>query len=159
MCKVTIHELKKAKKPYSKPGEDWVLFIMEAVISVDGNTKTDVRTVKTFEQEIFQQINALPAGQTLTFEADKKPDGAVFEYTLKKDKSGGRKTEDGGRRTGGQTNRQAALQMAYENAKMQAASTGDVPTIPEIIGNAEKLLAWLEVSPAAAPSQGKGGAK
>jgi hypothetical protein len=144
MCKVTIHELKKAKKPVTgdKEGRQWTLYIMECVVSVDENTKTDVRTVKTFEQEIFQQINAMQAGQKLTFEADKKPDGAVFEYTIKKPKA--EFNHRGHKGTEGQTNRQCVLKVAVELERARSAVTGDVPTAKDIIATAEELLVWLE---------------
>jgi hypothetical protein len=146
MCKVTIHELKKAKKPVpgNTDGRPWTLFIMECVVSVDENTKTDIRTVKTFEQEIFQQINAMQAGQKLTFEADKKPDGAVFEYTLKKDKAQKQGAGSKGQVSGGQTNRQCCLKVAVDLERARSGVTGDVPTAKEIIATAEELLVWLE---------------
>lgn len=149
MCKVTIHEVKKAKKPVNSPPgvKPWTLFIMECVISVDANTKTDVRTVKTFEQDIYQQINTMQAGTTLTFEADKKPDGSVYEYTLKKDRQANGFRNRGGRNGSepfGPTNRQAALKVAVELHRAKSKEQGEVPTAAQIIETAEELLCWLE---------------
>lgn len=159
MCKVTIHELKKAKKPVpgNTAGRPWTLFIMECVVSVDDNTKTDVRTVKTFEQEIFQQINAMKAEDKLTFEADKKPDGAVYEYTLKKAQKQGAGSR--GQGSGGQTNRQCCLKVAVELERARSEVTGDVPTAKDIIATAEELLVWLEQSSPEGSASSKGGAK
>jgi hypothetical protein len=148
MCKVTIHEVKKAKTPVkSPPGvKPWTLFIMECVISVDSNTKTDVRTVKTFEQDIYQQIHTMQAGTTLTFEAEKKPDGSVFEYTIKSQKASGYRTQHGrgGTEPFGPTNRQCCLKVAVDLERARSGESGEIPTTLKILETAEVLLQWLE---------------
>jgi Cu/Ag efflux pump CusA len=140
MCKVTIHELKTAKKPVPgvTDGKPWTLFIMECLVSIESNTSSDVRIVKTFEEDIFQQINTLPEGTTLTFEADKKPNGSVYEYTLKKPKSpyrnkGGRN----GTEPFGPTNRQAALKEACQVSGVGCQAE-------TVLVTADLFFQWLE---------------
>jgi hypothetical protein len=147
MCKVTIKELKTAKKPVTgvTDGKPWTLFIMECLVSIESNTSSDVRIVKTFEEDIFQQINTMPEGTTLTFDADKKPNGSVYEYTLKKPKSpyrnkGGRN----GTEPFGPTNRQCCLKVAVDLERARSGESGEIPTTLKILETAEVLLNWLE---------------
>lgn len=146
MCKVTIKKVEKIKKPVTgnTDGTGWMLHIMECVVSVDGS-KEGVRTVKTFEDSIAQQVAKLEEGSELVFEATKKPAGSVYEYTLKLPKSSFRNR--GGRNASepfGPTNRQAALRYAVELERAQSATCDEIPTPAMILETAEKFLSWLE---------------
>jgi hypothetical protein len=149
MCKVTIKKVEKIHKAATgaTEGRSWTLHIMDCLISVDGSEKEAVRVVKTFEADIAQKINTLPEGQTLEFEAEKKPDGSVYEYMIKK--QGGGFRNRGGRNGSepfGPTNRQQALKVAVELERAQSAISGEVPTALKILETAEVLLNWLNAS-------------
>ncbi len=149
MCKVMIKKVEKIHRSATgaTEGRSWTLHIMDCLISVDGSEKEAVRTVKTFDEEIAHKINTMPEGSTLTFEAEKKPDGSVYEYLIKK-QGGFRKQHGrgGGTDPFGPTNRQQALKVAVELHRARSMEQGEAPTALQIIETAEVLLNWLEAS-------------
>lgn len=158
MCKVTVKGVEKFLKGASgeKDGKPWELHVFKCPVSVDGSKEEAVRTCKTFDFKIAESIKEIKTGKAdaLTFEAKKEGDAPPFDFLLVPERvaSGGGKWPGGYRNRGGRngsesfgpTNRQQALRMAYENAKLVAASSGDVAGIDEILRDAEKLLGWLD---------------
>lgn len=146
MCKVTIKAVEKFLKGATGEtnGKPWELHVFKCRVSVDGSPEEAVRTCKTFDAEIAQRIKAMPEGHVLTFEAKKEGAEPPYDFMLVPEKKQKRGTEAQGGRGTEKSNRQAALQMAYENAKMLAVAEGGVKNIQAIIQDAEELLAWLE---------------
>ena len=144
MCKVLIKEVVKIKKAAtgSKDGKTWSLHFFECRVSVDGSPEEAIRTVKTFEADIAEQIAKLDAGKTLEFEAKKEGDAAPFEFLIqkpKREKAGGFRPQ-----AAGDSNRQCVLKVAVNLERARSEVTGDVPTAKDIIATAEELLVWLE---------------
>jgi hypothetical protein len=149
MCKLTIKKVEKAKKPVSgeKDGKPWTLYLMECLVQVDGKEPSAIRTVKTFDQWIYQQIMALEEGKTLEFEAKQEGESAPFQFLIVPEKARGNR-QDGRGKAGGSpaihTNRQQALKLAVELERGRAMQSGDVPTPQEILRVADEFVAWLE---------------
>ena len=144
--------MKKILKPVdgNSDGRPWKLHIFECVVSVDGS-KDGVRVIKTFEEELARKVLMLDEGKELCFEAERRPAGSVYEYTLKRPKAAGGHRNRGGKGGAdpfGPTNRQAALRYAVELERAQSSQCDEIPTSAMILETAEKFLSWLEQVPA-----------
>lgn len=145
MCKVTIKKVEKFLKGASgeSNGKPWELHVFKCLVSVDGSSESAVRTCKTFDAGIAQQIKDLKDGQEVMFEAKQEGGQKPFDFLLQPERKR-QKPEFKGQRSAGETNRQAALRIAVELERGRAVQSGDVPTSEQIIGTAEKFLKWLE---------------
>lgn len=147
MCKVTIKKVVASKDPKSgaKDGKPWTLWVFECLVSVDGSGEEAVRTCKTFDEKVAQNIESFAAGKTaqVVFEAKKEGDAAPFSFMLIPEKKGGK---GGGARqqAPGESNRQSALRYAVELERGRSVQSGYVPSSDEILEMAGKFLAWLE---------------
>lgn len=147
MCKVTIKKVEKIYPSVSgarKDGSEWRLHIFDCLVSVDGDKRSAVRSVKTFVPELAQKIAQLDDGANEVFEADKEPVGKSFEYLVKHPKKSYRGKRGGQDQPYGPTNRQQALKVAVDLAAARASREGDVPTAGDILKEADELLSWLE---------------
>lgn len=145
MCKVLIKEVVKVLNSVSGGTKEspWERFEFDCLVSVDGSEQSAVRRIKTFDAGIAKQLVNFKAGETLTFEAKPYGEKPHTSFTLEVPRKGAKAQSFKGM-TSAETNRQAALRMASELAKIRAHVDGEAPTVAGVIEDAEKLLVWLE---------------
>jgi hypothetical protein len=141
MCKLTILNLEKAKKPHADPSGDWTLYLLECLVKVDGADPSAVRMVKTFDKDVYQQIMKLDEGKELTFEAEMEGEKPNTTFMIKKPK----KATTRRAAAKGPTNRQTALSIAVELERARSSEDGELPTPERILVVADTFLQWLEV--------------
>lgn len=167
MCKVLIKEVVKVLNSVSGGTKDapWERFEFDCLVSVDGSEQSAVRRIKTFDAVIAKQlVNYNPGnGAALVFDAKPYGEKPNTSFTLESPKKGKGPVSGFRGQVSGETNRQTALKCAVEAMKicphvdLSAGASNSVMDLT--LKMAAEFLAWLDASPSATPSQGKGGAK
>lgn len=154
MCLIKVKEIKSGPEVKQIPKKDgsgtFDVFCFECKARVDMQDHTDPRDGLAVVETTSKSIrDAIAKADETKFVAHRLnlPGGTVFSVKAQDNprfqRSGGSRGK-GFHGAGGPTNRQAALRMAYEHAKLYAASTGEIRDVPEILTDARQLLDWLE---------------